>query len=111
MLNLGKNAMQALAQSATQNNVVGYNYIGASTGGLAPIFPLSFYSIPKNAIWPYMQQWHLDVQHEFAGHSVMTVSYVGSKGTHLGLVLSLHPAAVDEELCAIHGVLPTHRRA
>jgi Carboxypeptidase regulatory-like domain/TonB-dependent Receptor Plug Domain len=79
-----------LLQSATQNNIVGYNNIGASTGGLAPIFPLSFYSIPKNAIWPYMQQWHLDVQHEFAGHSVMTVSYVGSKGTHIGLQRNLN---------------------
>jgi hypothetical protein len=31
-----------------------------------------------------MQQFHLDVQQELSGHSVLTVSYVGSKGTHLG---------------------------
>jgi hypothetical protein len=31
-----------------------------------------------------MQQWHLDVQHELPGHTVATVSYVGSKGTKLG---------------------------
>jgi len=79
-----------LLQSATQNNISGYNSIGASTGGLAPTFPLSFYSIPNKAQWPYMQQWHLDVQHEFAGHSVMTLSYVGSKGTHLGLQRDLN---------------------
>ncbi len=30
-----------------------------------------------------MQQWHFDVQHELPGHTVLTVSYVGSKGTHL----------------------------
>ena len=29
-----------------------------------------------------MQQWHLDVQHELPDHTVVTVSYVGSKGTH-----------------------------
>ncbi len=38
--------------------------------------------IPTKAIWPYIQQWHLDVQHEIKG-TVATVSYVGSKGTHL----------------------------
>ena len=30
-----------------------------------------------------MQQWHLDVQKELPSHFVATVSYVGSKGTHL----------------------------
>ena len=73
-----------LIQSATQNNIPGYSSIGASSGGLAPLFPLNFYSIPNKAIWPYMQQWHLDIQHEVSAHTVITVSYVGSKGTHLG---------------------------
>jgi len=73
-----------LLQSSSQINVVGYQNIGASTGTAAPAFPLGFYSIPNKAIWPYMQQWHLDVQHELPGHTVVTVSYVGSKGTHLG---------------------------
>jgi len=30
-----------------------------------------------------VQQWHLDVQRELPGHTVATLSYVGSKGTHL----------------------------
>jgi len=30
-----------------------------------------------------MQQWHLDVQHDIAHNTVATLSYVGSKGTHL----------------------------
>ena len=30
-----------------------------------------------------MQQWHLDVQHDVAHNTIATVSYVGSKGTHL----------------------------
>src|SRR2546429_5524107 len=47
------------------------------------LFPLSVYSIPNKAIWPYVQQWHLDVQKELPSHFVATVSYVGSKGTHL----------------------------
>ncbi|HEV2400967.1 MAG TPA: carboxypeptidase regulatory-like domain-containing protein [Candidatus Sulfotelmatobacter sp.] len=79
-----------LLQSATQTNIPGYNAIGASTGTLSPSFPFSFYSIPTSAIWPYMQQWHLDVQHELPSHTVVTVSYVASKGTHLGLQRDLN---------------------
>jgi carboxypeptidase family protein/TonB-dependent receptor-like protein len=64
--------------NASQFNINGYGKIG---GGL--LFPLTVFSIPNKAIWPYVQQWHLDVQKEFPGHFVATVSYVGSKGTHL----------------------------
>ena len=84
-----------LLQSSTQLNiggggVSGYPLIGTSAGSAAPSFPLSFFSIPNKAVWPYMQQWHFDVQHELPGHTVMTVSYVGSKGTKLGRQLDLN---------------------
>ncbi|HTS08677.1 MAG TPA: carboxypeptidase regulatory-like domain-containing protein [Candidatus Eisenbacteria bacterium] len=73
-----------LLQSQAQNNIPGYLNIGNASLGFAPTFPSSFYSIPKSVVWPYMQQYHLDVQREMPGHTVLTVSYVGSKGTHLG---------------------------
>lgn len=74
-----------LLVTATQNNIPGYANIGnTALTGVAPTFPYSFYSIPSQVVWPYMQQWHLDVQHELPGHFVVTTSYVGSKGTHLG---------------------------
>src|SRR5947199_1057040 len=66
--------------NASQFNINGYGNIGG-VGGL--LFPLSVNSIPNKAIWPYVQQWHLDVQKELPSHFVATVSYVGSKGTHL----------------------------
>ncbi len=69
-----------LVLTASQFNVSGYSSIG---GGL--LFPLAVNSIPDKAIWPYVQQWHLDVQRELPGSIVATVSYVGSKGTHLTL--------------------------
>jgi hypothetical protein len=72
-----------LIQVATQNTITGYNNIGGG-GTAAPSFPFSFISIPHQVVWPYMQQWHLDVQHELPSHVVATLSYVGSKGTHLG---------------------------
>jgi hypothetical protein len=73
-----------LLQSESQPNIPGYLTIGSTSLGAPPVFPSSFYSIPNQAVWPYMQQWHLDVQHELPANMVVTVSYVGSKGTHLG---------------------------
>jgi hypothetical protein len=97
-----------LLQSSSQINLIGYGTIGASTNAAPPAFPLSFTSIPKQVVWPYMQQWHLDVQHELPSHMVVTTSYVGSKGTHLGrqrdlnqlLPVSQTPYAPGEAIAA-----------
>ena len=75
-----------LVQNATQFNIIGYQNIGA--GGLA--FPLNPNAIPTTAIWPYVQQWNVGVQHEFWKNIVADVSYVGSKGTHLTLQSNLN---------------------
>ena len=45
--------------------------------------PLTVTSIPSKAVWPYVQQWHLDVQHDLGRGTVATLSYVGSAGVHL----------------------------
>ncbi len=70
-----------LVQTATQYNILGYTNIGGT--GLA--FPLAPTAIPTRAIWPYVQQWNLDIQRQLAANTVLTVAYVGSKGTHLTL--------------------------
>ncbi len=70
----------------------GFQNIGASAGTSAQL-PLSVNSIPTKAVWPYIQQWHLDVQHQLPGNVVATASYVGSKGTHLGRQLDLNQLA------------------
>jgi hypothetical protein len=73
-----------LANAVTQNNIVGYNNIGQGLSGTVAQFPLTVNAIPTKATWPYVQQWHLDVQHQLPGNTVVTASYVGSKGTKLG---------------------------
>ncbi len=85
-----------LVQNPSQSNLAagvgtctqptGYTCIGAG-GGPLQAFPLSVVSIPNKAVWPYMQQWNLSVQHEFFKNTVGQISYVGSKGTHLGMQL------------------------
>ncbi len=72
-----------LATAPVQLQIVGYSNIGSAGGTASPQFPLGVVSIPTKVTWPYMQQWHLDVQHDVARNTVATVSYVGSKGTHL----------------------------
>lgn len=72
-----------LALTPTETNIVGYASLAAAAGA-QPTFPLTVVSIPQKAQFPYVQQWHFDVQHEFARNTVAVISYVGSKGTHLG---------------------------
>ncbi len=61
-----------------QFGIHGYTHIG---GG--EYFPLYVQSIPTKVTWPYMQQYHFDIQQEIARNTLVTVSYVGSRGTHL----------------------------
>ena len=91
-----------LANASVVNNIDGYG--GAGSAGAQ--FPLSVNAIPTKAIWPYIQQWHFDVQHEVIRNTVATISYVGSKGTKLNrqtnfnqipaLPISLNPYAPGE---------------
>ena len=46
-------------------------------------YPINVTSVPANTRYSYSQQWSLGVQRELPGSFVATISYVGSKGTHL----------------------------
>ena len=47
------------------------------------LFPLDVTSIENQIRWPYAQQWNLDVEHNLGANFILSVAYVGSKGTHL----------------------------
>jgi hypothetical protein len=66
----------------TAGNLSGYPSLNPSLLG-AGSPPIIVGSIPTKANWPYMQEWHVDVQHEIARGTVATLSYVGSVGVHL----------------------------
>jgi hypothetical protein len=98
-----------LAFAEQKLQIVGYQNINAA-GAVSPQFPIGTVAIPTKARWPYIQQWHFDVQHELATNTVATLSYVGSKGTHLVRVsnfnqllpvpLSANPYKVGEAINA-----------
>jgi hypothetical protein len=50
-------------------------------------YPVDVTSIPRKAIWPYVQQWSFGMQRELSHNMVVGMAYVGSKGTHLTAVL------------------------
>jgi hypothetical protein len=69
-------------QTTSVVNISGYANLNSSLLG-AGTPPLTATSIPSKAIWPYVQQWHLDIQHDLGKSTVATLSYVGSAGVHL----------------------------
>jgi Carboxypeptidase regulatory-like domain len=86
-----------LAFAAQQLNIPGvvegvtpYQDIGSSAGAASPQFPLNVVSLPNQMQFPYTQQWHLDVQHDIARGTVVSVAYVGNSGTHLNRELDMN---------------------
>ncbi len=63
----------------TLYNIVGYTNIGGN--GLSGTTGITNYSTQIH--YPYVQQYHFDLQHDIAKDTVATIAYVGSKGTHL----------------------------
>jgi hypothetical protein len=86
--------------TSSQFNVVGYGNVG----GAGVQFPLTVTEIPRKVQWPYVQQWNLGVQRELPEHVVLSVAYVGSKGTHLTLLSDgnqLHPVPAGSNPYAV----------
>ena len=55
--------------------------VGADPAHVA--FPINVTAIPKKAVWSYIQQWSLGVEHQLPWNALIGVAYVGSRGTHL----------------------------
>lgn len=67
------------AQSPSVYNIVGYENVG----GTQLNFPLATTALEGQIFWPYVQQWNLTVERNLGTNTVLSVGYVGSKGTHL----------------------------
>ena len=82
-----------LAVTPNIYNIQGYANVGLPAGS-SGLSPFGLGSLPLQETWPYVQQWHMDLQRQFFGNTVITASYVGTKGTHLTAgrnINQLHP--------------------
>jgi hypothetical protein len=84
-----------LVLDMTENFTAGYECIGSANGSTCGhgAFPLNVTEIPQKAVWPYVQQWNLSVQHQLTPNLVASAAYVGSKGTHLTAELQVNQLA------------------
>jgi hypothetical protein len=76
-------SVNPLAVNGAVYNVPGYANVAGSAGPSGPPSPMSPISIPGQVQWPYMQQWNLGVEHQLPSNIMLSVAFVGSKGTHL----------------------------
>jgi len=70
------NAPASLAPSGS--NIFGYSNIIPGAFG-----PTGYTAIPYSQGWPYVQQFNLNVQHQFTGNDLLSVAYVGALGRDL----------------------------
>ena len=74
-------------------------------GFSVPTTPQSLRGVQADWHTPYMQHWSLNVQHQVAAKTVVSVGYYGSKGTHLiGLteINDLPPGKALNSQCAVN---------
>lgn len=83
---------QPLQNPGTAGLVVGF----PATALTDPNTP-TFFSVDQNLLTPYMQQWHLGLQQEMPGNSVLELTYAGSKGTKLYTFFNGNQARPDAD--------------
>jgi outer membrane receptor protein involved in Fe transport len=66
---------------------------GAASGSL-PTTNISIFGVDLNMRTPYIQNFNLNIQHEFRAGSVLQLSYVGSRGTRLYRVRDINQATL-----------------
>ena len=65
-------------------NIFGVNVFPPVTFRSSPPLGGGFTAQPHQWITPYVQEWNVGVDHSFQNDWSLAVTYVGSKGTHLG---------------------------
>jgi Carboxypeptidase regulatory-like domain len=75
---------------------------GTPTGTISS--PLNLHATQLPAQVPYSMQWNLTVEHNFAHNTLVSVAYVGSKGTHLLGIVDINEAYPGAGVAA--GLLP-----
>jgi hypothetical protein len=79
------------ANPTTPNLTIANGFPRTASAG----FP-SYYGLDPHAATPYVQQWSVGLQRDIGFGTVVEVSYIGSKGTHLGRFRTFNTALHTE---------------
>jgi hypothetical protein len=85
-------------QTVTYSNA-SFSNIAAGTQGVISA-PLGLHATQLPALVPYSQQWNLTIERRFAQDTLVSVAYVGSKGTHLLGIVDINQAYPGVALAA-----------
>jgi hypothetical protein len=97
-------------QSVNYSNASFSNVAGGLLGTTAS--PLVLHATQVPALIPYAQQWNFTIEHRFASDILLSVAYVGSKGTHLLGIVDINQAAPGVALAAgLHSTTGTGANA
>lgn len=72
----------------------GFNIIGYGSIIPGALGPTGYIAIPYSEPWGSVQQFNLSVEHEFSGNNLLSLSYVGTLGRHLGTQRNLNQVPV-----------------
>lgn len=67
---------------------------------IAPTIARNTYAVDPNFRTPYGQTWDFNVQDEIARNVILSVGYLGTKGSHLDLLLGPNPASINGQSLA-----------
>jgi hypothetical protein len=85
-------------QTPTYSNASFDNVAGGSVSGITA--PLSLHATQLPSLIPYAQQWNFTIEQRLANNMLLSVAYVGSKGTHLLGIVDINQAAPGVALAA-----------
>jgi outer membrane receptor protein involved in Fe transport len=101
LLSAPSNNVTANATSGTTNNGLklrtGFTGVSLDPNAQASTFLTSIRlrSVNPENVQPEVDQWNLGVEHQLPGQVVLTVEYVGTKGTHLSILENLNQQYFD----------------
>ncbi len=100
--NLGANPTATFANTSIANTRFENPSAGSPVVSLAP--PAALREWDVNYKTPYNQQWSFEIQRELPGDTIVSIGYVGTKGTHLPGIIDINQ--VRPGVAAAAGLVP-----
>jgi hypothetical protein len=67
-----------------------FNTLGYQSFVPGPLGPASLIALPSTLLWPMIQQYNLNFQHQFGSNNFLSVAYVGDAAAHLSATQNIN---------------------